>query len=92
MLVTKKLMVAIDFYRMEKIRPPLPVQFLFEDITFEPFCPEEIWRVHLQKQITPFLKFFKNLFFSLCIPINFNQTAVGLFWLGIKNKTKQKNS
>ncbi len=55
MLVTKKLMVAIDFYRMEKIRPPLPVQFLFEDITFEPFCPEEIWRVHLQKQITPFL-------------------------------------
>ncbi len=26
----------------------------------------------------------KNQFFSLCIPINFNQTAVGLFWIGTK--------
>ncbi len=43
-----------------------------------------IWRVHLQKQITLFLTIFKNQFFSLCNPINLNQTAVGLFWLGTK--------
>ncbi len=35
--------------------------------------------VNLHKQISSFLTIFKNLFFSLCIPINFNQTAVGLF-------------
>ncbi len=40
---------------------------------------KKICEVHLQKQITPFLTIFKNRDFSLCIPINFNQTAVGLF-------------
>ncbi len=39
----------------------------------------KILKVHLQKQITPFLTIFKNHVFSLCIPINLNQTAVGLF-------------
>ncbi len=29
-----------------------------------------------------FLTIFKNHVFSVCIPINLNQTAVGLFWLG----------
>ncbi len=31
---------------------------------------------------TKFLTIFKNPVFSLCISINLNQTAVGLFWLG----------
>ncbi len=36
------------------------------------FC-KNMWKVHLQKQ--------KNHVFSLCIPINLNQTAVGLYYL-----------
>ncbi len=36
------------------------------------------------RQGTPFLTIFKNQVFSLYIPINFNQTAVVLFWLGTK--------
>ncbi len=40
-----------------------------------------IWRVHLQKQITQFLTILRNHVFSLCIPINLNQTTVGLFLL-----------
>ncbi len=32
-------------------------------------------------------QFSKIMFFSLCIPVNLNQTAVGLFWLGKKKKT-----
>ncbi len=38
-----------------------------------------IYEVNLQKQITPFLTILRNHVFSLCIPINVNQTAVGLF-------------
>ncbi len=38
-----------------------------------------IWRVHLQKPITPLL-FSEIIFFLLRIPSNINQTAVGLFW------------
>ncbi len=38
-----------------------------------------VLRAHLQKQITQFLTIFNNRVFSLCIPINLNQTAVGLF-------------
>ncbi len=37
-----------------------------------------IWRVNLQKQI---ILFYKNHIVSLCILINLNQTAAGLFWL-----------
>ncbi len=36
-----------------------------------------------------FLTIFKNQVFSLCIPINLNQTAVVLFWLG---KSKLANT
>ncbi len=46
----------------------------------------------MQKQITPFLTIFKNQVFSLCIPINLNQTAVGLFWLGKKKKIQLTNN
>ncbi len=34
---------------------------------------------------------FNNLFFSLCISINLNQTAVGLFWLGKKYENNNDN-
>ncbi len=44
-----------------------------------------IWRVHLQKQIDNCQK--SCFFFSSCIPINLNKTAVGLFLL-IKNNKK----
>ncbi len=35
-----------------------------------------------KKQITPFLTILQNHVSSLCIPINLNPTAVGLFCLG----------